>query len=140
MRPFSLKRKQKETELISVVAQIRKERGNRCEDCGNTGRTDPSHNYSRKDFASLIADAVNITLLCRFGHDAFQDNRLWDLKNGERLLRHMKWQYENEPDQFRAISMRQHLNGKLQAARENAGVWGATFPAWAEKLLSETEF
>jgi hypothetical protein len=140
MRQFSLRRQKQETQLIAVVAKIRKERGGKCEDCGYAGITDPSHNYSRKDFASLIAVHENITLLCRNHHNAFADNRLWLLKNGERILRHMKWQYENEPDQFRALSMRQHLNGKLQAAKENAELWSEKFPAWAEKLLSETEF
>lgn len=139
MRQFSLKRQKKEKELIAVVAQIRKERGNRCEECDSPAKTDPSHNYCRKDYESLIADPENITLLCRRHHQEFENNMLWELK-GDKILRKMKAQYENEPDQFRAISMRQHLNGKLQAAKENAEAWGAKFPAWAEKLLSETEF
>ena len=140
MRTMPLKRSKTEAELKKVVADIRKVRGGKCEDCDSTGITDPSHNYSRKDFASLISDPENITLLCRRHHDNFQDNRMWELKNGERLLRHMKWQYENEPDQFKAISMRQHLIGKLQSAKEIADLWGNVFPVWGEKLLSEIEF
>lgn len=140
MRQFSLKRQKQEKELTAVVAQIRKERGSRCEECDSAAKTDPSHNYCRKDYASLIDDPENITLLCRRHHNNFQDNQIWELKKGERLLRHMKWQYENEPDQFRAKEMRIHLNGKLQSAKENAELWGNTFPAWAEKLLGEVEF
>lgn len=139
MNHYSLKRKKKESELVLAVAQIRKTRGNRCEECGSTSKTDPSHNYCRKDYESLIADPDNIILLCRRHHNAFQDNKLWEFKS-DYVLRKMKEQYENEPDFFRAKEMRSHLIGKLFAAKENAELWGATFPAWAETLLKEIEF
>jgi hypothetical protein len=32
------------------------------------------------------------------------------------------------------------LKVKLDKAKENAETWGKTFPAWAEKLLSEVQF
>lgn len=139
MRQFSLKRQQQEKRLTAVVADIRKVRGGKCEDCEKPGITDPSHNYSRKDFASLISNPENITLLCRRHHNHFADNHLWEFKT-EKIFRHMKDQYENEPDQFKAISMRQHLIGKLQIAKEIADLWGNVFPVWGEELLSEIEF
>lgn len=139
MRQFSLKRQKIKNALILVVAQIRKDRAGKCDECGYAGITDPSHNYCQKDYESLIADPENITLLCRRHHNSFQDNKLCEFKS-DKVLRHMKWQYENEPDQFRATSMRQHLNGKLSGAIENAELWGATLPGWVEELLNETQF
>lgn len=139
MRKFSLKRQQQDKRLETVVAKIRIERGNKCEVCESKSRPDASHNYSRKDFPSLIDEPENITLLCRRHHQAFENNMLFEFKTDE-LFRHMKDQYKAEPDIFRAKSMRQHLNGKLLHAKENAEKWGATFPAWAEVLLLETQF
>lgn len=136
MRQFSLKRAQKEKELIAVVAQIRKERGNRCEECDSVSKTDPSHNYCRKDFASLISDHGNITLLCRRHHEAFQDNRLFEFKS-DFVLRKMKEQFENEPDIFRKDRMRSHLVAKLYNAIDNAELWDKQNPAWVEVLLNE---
>lgn len=139
MRNMSLKRSKTEAELKKVVADIRKVRGGKCEDCGHPGLTDPSHNYCRKDYPSLISDPQNITLLCRRHHDAFQDNQLWLLK-GDTILRKMKDQYENEPDVFRAKEMRSHLIGKLTHGKDNAELWGEKFPAWCDKLLDEVKF
>ena len=136
MRQFSLKRQKQEAELKSVVADIRKTRGGKCEDCDSTGITDPSHNYSRKDFASLISDSENITLLCRRHHNAFQDNQFWNFKS-DYVLRKMKDQFENEPDVFRKDRMRSHLVGKLYAAKDNATEWGEKNPAWVDILLNE---
>lgn len=136
MNTYSLKRKKKESELLSVVAKIRLERGNRCEECGSAGRTDPSHNYCRKDYESLIADPENITLLCRRHHNAFQDNKLWEFKS-DYVLRKMKEQFESEPDVFRRDRMRSHLVGKLYNAIDNAAEWETKNPDWVETLLHE---
>jgi predicted metal-binding protein len=136
MRQFSLRRQKQETKLIAVVAKIRKERGGKCEDCDSAGITDPSHNYSRKDFASLIADPENITLLCRRHHQAFENNMLWEFKT-DFVLRKMKSQFENEPDIFRKDRMRSHLVGKLFNAKDNALEWEQKLPAWVDVLLDE---
>lgn len=136
MRQFSLKRKKKESELIAVVIKIRKERGDRCEECGSIAKTDPSHNYCRKDYESLISYPENITLLCRRHHNAFQDNKFWEFKS-DYVLRKMKDQFENEPDIFRKDRMRSHLVGKLYAAKDNATEWGEKNPAWVDILLNE---
>ena len=136
MNTYSLKRKKKESELLSVVAKIRRDRGNRCEECGHPGRIDPSHNYCRKDYESLIADPENIVLLCRRHHNAFQDNKLWEFKS-DYVLRKMKEQFESEPDIFRKDRMRSHLVGKLYNAIDNAIEWEAKNPEWVETLLQE---
>jgi len=136
MRQFSLKRQRKEAQLTAIVAQIRKERGNRCEECDSPGKTDPSHNYCRKDYESLIADPDNITLLCRRHHQAFENNRATEFKS-DYVWRKMKEQFENEPDIFRAARMRSHLVGKLFAAKENADLWQEKLPNWVDELLNE---
>lgn len=136
MNTFSLKRKKKEAELLAVVAQIRKTRGNRCEECDSAAKTDPSHNYCRKDYESLIADPENITLLCRRHHNAFQDNKMWEFKT-DYVLRKMKQQFESEPDIFRKDRMRSHLVAKLYNAIDNAAAWEVKNPAWVDTLLNE---
>lgn len=119
-----------------VIERITKQRGPRCEDCGYGGRIDPSHNYSQKDFETLIADPENITLLCRRHHQAFENNMMWEFKS-DFVLRKMKAQFENEPDIFRKERMRSHLVGKLFAAKDNADTWQAVLPGWVDELLNE---
>lgn len=138
MRPLSKKRQSIEREMIATYRQIESDRGMMCE-CCQSSNFEHSHNYPRNPFIWLIPNENNITLLCRRHHQAFENNMLWEFKD-DKIFRHMKWQYENEPDQFRATSMRQHLNGKLSGAIENAELWGATLPGWVEELLNETQF
>lgn len=136
MNQLSIKRKKIEVELIIVVAKIRKERGNRCEECDSSSKTDPSHNYFRKDFTSMIADPENITLLCRRHHQAFENSQVWNFKS-DYILRKMKDQFENEPDIFRKDRMRSHLVTKLYNSKDNCETWGEKLPEWVEKLLAE---
>lgn len=138
IRQFSLKRQRTQKELDKVLIKIKVERGDVCEDCGYRGYVDASHNYSRKDFETLIADPENITLLCRRHHLAFENNQIWEMKT-DRILRHMIEQYETEPDIFRGNRMETHFRGKLANMEEQAEIWEITLPKHCVEILKEFE-
>ena len=130
------KRKLLEREIRKIIAIIRKERPQCCEACGDRGKTDPSHNYSKKHFPSLAAKKWNITLLRRDKHRDWEDNKLWKVSCSYRLIADMWSKALLEEDLDRAKRMKAHVVNKLFKCADH-GEEGVVFSKSFEWMVNE---
>jgi hypothetical protein len=138
MKPMSTKRAAIERQKTIVYAEILDERGEFCECCGAPAN-DMSHNYPRAPFVWLIAEKNNITVLCRGCHNAFGDNRSWELPEGWKILRTMMALLLSEEDDHRRQLMRSHYIGKMYSMQRQAKEGEILLPEWCRSLLNEVK-
>lgn len=123
MKPLSHKRQAIERQMKAAYLEIDSERGAMCEACMSSN-FEHSHNYPRNPFVFLIANKDNITLLCRKHHLDFENNELWMLSNGWRIMRTMMALLLAETDADRRKLMRSHYVTKLYRMKAQAEMQG----------------
>lgn len=136
MKPLSDKRAAIDRRMKITYREIETERGPMCEACASFN-FEHSHNYPRSPFIWLIPVADNITLLCRNHLHNYENNELWELNNGARIMRTMMALLLAETDVDRRKLMRSHYVAKLYKMKDNSEKGGVELPDWCKELLEE---
>lgn len=136
MRRFSPKRQSIESRMKQVYRELDEEIG-QCA-CGMRAY-DHSHNYPRHPFTWLIDDKRNITLLCRHHHENFENNRIWEVPDGWKIMSEMAKLMLEEQDERRQETMVAHFVGKLIRAKYAMDSEHRPYPEWFIEFLTVFE-
>lgn len=107
-----------EKRVSAAKASVREARGEFCEETGSPS-FDHSHSFPTKHFKWLADNELNITLLRRDKHDAFERARWWELPEtiGD-IVKRMTLLINLEGDHERQDLMYSFLMNKLFKCRE----------------------